>query len=153
RGVDGRQVQVRRAGRPAAWAVFLCLWASLSGCGHARLRPGSADEGEVVDAEGWAPLDDRDPLGARNRALADAEKKAVEKVVGAFISAKTRVDQAVNVDQRILAKVDGYIKKYDLLGERREDGFLKTRIRALVLYRRVGDDLRAIGLARPPAPP
>jgi hypothetical protein len=84
--------------------------------------------------------------------LADAQKKAVETVVGVFISAKTRVDQTVSIDERILADLNGYIRRYEILGERREDGFLKTRIKAVVLYRKIGDDLKQLGLSKPPPP-
>ena len=133
--------------------LLLAAAAALAACGHGRLRPAPGEAGEVIEAEGWAPVDAADPAGTRQRALADALKKAVEKVVGVYISAKTRVDQAVNVDQRILAKVEGYVRRYDVLGEREEAGLHKTRIKALVLYQKVGEELRALGLAKPPPPP
>ena len=134
-------------------AVLLAALALLAGCGHGRLRLAPGEEGEVIETEGWAPLDAADRLGAKRRALADAQKKAVERVAGVFISAKTRVDQGVEIDQRILANVLGYVRKYDVLDEREEDGFLKTRIRAVVLYKKIGDDLKALGLDRPAPPP
>ncbi|MBI4422501.1 MAG: hypothetical protein HY554_02170 [Elusimicrobia bacterium] len=140
-----------RPGRGAWLAAFVA--AAAAGCSHGRLKPQPGERGEVIEAEGWAPLDPQDVLGTKQRALAEAQKKAVERVVGVFISAKTRVDQAVNVDQRILANVKGYIRKYDLVSEREDGGFLKTRIRALVLYQKIGDDLKDLGLVRPPPPP
>ncbi|MBI4346802.1 MAG: hypothetical protein HY553_08095 [Elusimicrobia bacterium] len=125
----------------------------LAGCAHDRLRLGKGEEGEVIEAEGWSPIDAQDEIGTKQRALAEAQKKAVERVVGVFISAKTRVDQAVNVDSRILANIKGYIRKYDVVKERKEAGFHKTTIRALVLYRKIGEDLKELGLVRPPPPP
>ncbi|MEK7745821.1 MAG: hypothetical protein AAB576_04085, partial [Elusimicrobiota bacterium] len=133
--------------------MFLLPLVLLSACAGGRLRLGSGEKGEVVEAEGWAPLDAQDILGSKQRSLAEAQKKSVERVVGVYISAKTRVAQAVNVDQNILAKVGGYIKKYDVLWERQEEGFYKTRIKALVLYQKVGEDLKNLGLMRPEAPP
>ena len=138
--------------RPRLGAV-LAAAALAAGCAHSRLKLEAGETGEVIEAEGWTPVDAADAVGTRQRALADAQKKAVERVVGVFISAKTRVDQAVNVDSRILANVKGYIRKYDVLGDREEDGMHKTRIRALVLYRKLGDDLKELGLTRPPPPP
>ncbi|MBI3550274.1 MAG: hypothetical protein HY078_14640 [Elusimicrobia bacterium] len=134
-------------------AALALLAVSLAACSHARLKNGPAKDGEVVEAEGWSPVDPKDPIGTKQRALAEAQKKAVERVVGVYISAKTRVDKAVTVDQRILANVGGYVKKYDVLSETEEGGFHKTRIRAFVLYGKVGDDLRDAGLLRPPPPP
>jgi len=133
-------------------ALLLAALLGLSGC-HNRLKLAPGEQGEVIVSEGWAPIDASDPLGTKRRSLADAEKKAVEQVVGVFISAKTRVDQTVNIDERILAKVDGYVRKYDVLSEKKEDGFLKTRIKAVVLYKKIGDDLKSLGLTKPPPPP
>ena len=117
------------------------------------MRLGKGERGEVVEAEGWAAVDAKDAYGTKQRALAEAQRKAVERVVGVYISAKSRVNQAIEVDQNILANVGGYIRKYDVLSEREEDGFHKTRIKAVVLYERVGQDLKKAGLLRPEAPP
>ncbi|OIO04528.1 MAG: hypothetical protein AUJ52_15085 [Elusimicrobia bacterium CG1_02_63_36] len=133
--------------------LALVLTVSLVGCSGSRLKPGPNEEGEVIEAEGWSPHDPKDLLGTKRASLADAQKKAVERVVGVFISAKTRVAKAVTVDQNILANVSGYVRKYDVIDEREEDGFYKTRIRALVLYQKVGSDLKKLGLMRPPPPP
>ncbi len=135
--------------RPALLAGALLL----AGCGHGRLRLAPGEEGEVIEAEGWAPIDAGDLLGTKKRSLADAQKKAVEKAAGVFISAKTRVEQTIDVDERILAKAEGYVRKYDVLGERQEGGFLKTRIRALVLYNKIGQDMKDLGLSKPPPAP
>jgi len=74
-------------------------------------------------------------------------------VLGVYISAKTRVHDAVAVNDKILANVEGYVRKYEILGEKEEGAVHKTRIRALVLYRKLGDDLKAAGLVPPPPPP
>ncbi|MBI5597524.1 MAG: hypothetical protein HY928_15650 [Elusimicrobia bacterium] len=126
---------------------------ALAGCSHQRMKVGKTEDGEVIEAEGWSPIDAADLLATKKRSLAEAQKKAVERVVGVYISAKTRVAQAVSLDQNILANVGGYIKKYDVLSEKQEDGFYKTVIRAHVLYKKVGDDLNGLGLIRPDAPP
>jgi len=133
-------------------APLLAAALLLTACGRGAVRLAPGEKGEVVEAEGWAPVDDADVLGTKRRSLADAEKKAVETVVGVFISAKTRVDQTVSIDERILADLNGYIRRYEILNERREDGFLKTRIRAVVLYKKIGDDLQQLGLSKPPPP-
>jgi hypothetical protein len=134
-------------------AVCLLLTVSLCACATGRLKVGPAKGGEVVEVEGWSPYDKADLMGTKKRSLIEAQKKAVERVVGVFISAKTRVSKAVAVNQNILADVGGYIKKYDIVKEWQEDGFYKTRIRALVKYQKVGKDLRSAGLLRPPPPP
>lgn len=112
-----------------AWGGLLAL-ALLSGC--ASLRGGAPESVEAIEAEGWAPLDAQDSAGTRQRALVEAQKKAVEKVTGVFLAASTRVDAAVAVRQKITADVKGTIRRYEVLGEKEEDGFYKIRIRAIV---------------------
>ncbi|MFA6030633.1 MAG: hypothetical protein WC969_12320 [Elusimicrobiota bacterium] len=132
--------------------LLISLAGGLCACSGGRLSLAPGEKGEVVESEGWAPVDAKDALGTKTRALAEAQRKAVERVVGVYISAKTRVAQAVDVDQNILAKVGGYVRKYDVLSEREEGGFHKTRIKAVVLYEKVGEDLRKAGLlGRSPA--
>lgn len=126
---------------------------ALTACSHQRLRLGKTEDGEVVESEGWTPLDSNDLLGNKRRALAEAQKKAVERVVGVYVSAKTRVAAAVTLDQNILANVGGYVKRYDVVKEWSEEGFYKTKIRAHVLYKKLGEDLKGLGLVRPEAPP
>lgn len=132
-------------------AALLLLVAAL-GCAGNKLKPGFVKDGEVVEAEGWSPVDPADRLATSRRALAEAQKKAVEKVVGVYISAKTRVSRSVHLEQNILADVGGYIRRYEVLREWEEEGFHKTRIRALVLYKKVGEDLKSLGLGGGPPP-
>ena len=103
----------------------------LTGCASIRSRT-DANNGETVEAEGWAPVDPHDVAGTRERALADAQKKAVEKVTGIFLAASTRVDAAIAVRDRITADVRGSIRHYKILNEKTEEGVYKIRIRAFV---------------------
>ncbi|MBI4386505.1 MAG: hypothetical protein HY551_03920 [Elusimicrobia bacterium] len=127
-------------------AALLLFLAAAWGCTHARALPEEA--GEVIEVEGWAPVDPQDPVGTRQRALVMAQKSAVERVVGVYVSAKTRVDAAVVVDQKILARVDGYVRRYDVLDEKEEAGIRKVRIRAFILHGKLGEDLRSAGLSQ-----
>lgn len=106
----------------------------LGACAHAP-KGASGRAGETVEAEGWAALSPQDAIGSRQRALADAQKRAIEKVTGLTLSARTDIKNAISVDQRISALMNGTIAKYEILGEREEDGFIKILIRALVLYK------------------
>jgi hypothetical protein len=132
-----------RAGRSVA--AFLLL-ASTAGC--AGLRAGTEGGGgrktavdaesgrrEIsVDAVGWAPIEGADTLSARHRALAEAQKKAVEKAVGVTVRASTRVDDAVSIKQSIEANMGGTIRRYEVTSESQEGGFFKVSIRAVVIY-------------------
>lgn len=107
----------------------------LAGCSSPGIRKDSQDA-KWVEVEGWAPIDQADLSGTRQRALAEAQKKAVEKVVGVQVAASTRVEAAITVRQKITADIKGYIRRYDVLAEWMDAGFHKMRIKALVSRRR-----------------
>jgi hypothetical protein len=125
------------AGRRLAACLLLALTAGCAGVdprsdGGAR---GDAGRREItVDAEGWAPLEGTDTLSARHRALAEAQKKAVEKAVGVTVRARTRVDDAVSVTQSIEANMGGTIGRYEVTSEGEQGGFFKVAIHAVVIY-------------------
>lgn len=136
----------------ALFAIHYSLL-SLTGCASSKsqLKVGETAEGEVVEAEGLAAIVD-DLLGVKRAALNDAKKDAVEKVIGVLISAKTIVDKAVTIQQNILAKTDGYVKKYEILKEgKEEDGIYHCHIRALVSFKEVKDDLQSSDILKEPA--
>lgn len=125
-------------------AAVLAL-ALAAGCAHA---PARGPKLETVTAEGWSPSDKADPIGTKRRALAEAQRVAIEKVTGVEVSARTRVSQAVAVEQRITSRASGTIRSYEVLGESESDGFHKTRIRAVVELGAPANAAR-----RPEAPP
>lgn len=126
-------------------ALVVVLWACA--CAHA---PGRAPAGEAaaepgvatVEAEGWAPLAADVGGGARRRALADAQRAAVEKAVGVRLTARTRVSAAIATDAAVEARTQGTLLGWTVLSERDEDGFHKTRIRARVKLGPPDDDPR-----------
>ncbi len=111
-------------------ALLLAVIAAASGCAHGRGVSGPT--GTVVEAVGWAAVESGDRLGARRRALVDAQREAVERVTGVVIEARTEVRDAVTVVSRIEAALKGRILSYEVLEEGTEKGLLKTRIRAVV---------------------
>lgn len=115
--------------RRLAW-LWLAVSAGFAAC--ASDRPRAKSETRTVEAEGWAPFDTKDEADSRRRALADAQKQAVEKAAGVFVAARTRVDSAVVVAQRVVSDAKGRIVRYEVLNEKTDEGFLKLRIRAVV---------------------
>ncbi|MBI3292221.1 MAG: hypothetical protein HYZ73_05375 [Elusimicrobia bacterium] len=127
--------------------------ASAAGCAGPRVRPSSGGGQEyAVEADGLAPYEASDLIGTKKRALAEAQKAAVEQVVGVHITSRTRVEKAITIEQRILARTEGYISHYEILKEGQEEGFYKTRIRAWVRTSQISEDLKELGLLKAPAP-
>ena len=117
----------------------LALLLVVAGCATA---PVTGAERQTVEAEGWAaesaPVSGESKRSATERALADAQKRAVEKALGVAIAASTRVEAAVAVRRRIWADARGRVESWTVLGERSEGGMRAVRIRAVV--RRLASD-------------
>jgi len=135
-----------------ALSLLLVSGLVLIGCSGSktRLKTGKTMGGEVVEAEGMAPYKADDLTGTKAAALAAAQKAAVELVVGVYVTAKTRVEKAVAIEQNILTRTSGYVKKYDILKEWREGDWYKIRIRALVATDKIHEDLDSLGALKRP---
>lgn len=123
---------------------------ALSSCSGSRLKVGKSVDGEVVEAEGLAANDPKDLIGTKRASLTDAQRNAVEKAVGVYVSARTLVEKAVAIENNILARSDGYVKKYDILSEGPSGDLYRTRIRALVSLKEIEQDLRGLSLTNTP---
>jgi hypothetical protein len=120
-----------------AWAAAAAL---LAACAHA---PARGPRLQSAAAEGWAPIVQSDPVGTRRRALAEALRAAVEKTTGVSVTGRTRVAGAVAIEDEIRARTAGVVRSYELLGETEEDGFHKTRVRAVVDLDPPAEDARS----------
>jgi len=131
---------------------LLALALVVTGCTGSRsqLKVGEGEGGKVVEAEGLAPYNADDIVATKRASLVDAQRNAIEKVVGVYISAKTLVEKAVAIENNILAKTEGYIKKYDILKESIDKDLYKTKIRALVALGDLANDLEEMDLLRTP---
>ncbi|MFH1645076.1 MAG: flagellar assembly protein T N-terminal domain-containing protein, partial [Candidatus Omnitrophota bacterium] len=110
----------------------------------------TGEQTAVVEVEGIVNIINNDIPNAKKRAIVDAQKNAVEMAVGVYVNASTRVEKTVLVEQKILSKTNGYIKKYKILQESREGNFYKTKIQAVVKIEEISRDLTNIGLNAPP---
>jgi len=109
--------------------------------GLAPLTPGE-DTREVI-ATGVA--DGKTAL-ARDEALNDALRKAVEQGVGTIVTADLTVEQQRLVEDRIYTESRGYIQRYKILSEETSDGLYEVQISAMVRLTKLTDDLQSIGL-------
>jgi hypothetical protein len=94
----------------------------LSACAH-------APHARVITAEGWAPAGAAD---ARERAVENAQREAVEKISGVSITARTLVADGVLQNEKLTARARGAVSRYEVISERDEGGYHKVRLRAEV---------------------
>lgn len=104
-----------------------------------------ADVKEVM-VEGVAAINENRKDIARDQAIKDALRKAVEQAVGSFISSETVVENYQVISDRIYSKAEGYISDYKVLREKVEDDLYRVLISAKVKMGNIKDDLKAIGI-------
>ncbi len=101
------------------------------------------DKEKEVTATGMA---DGTTAKARDAALADAMRRAVEQAMGSFVSSETLVENMILVEDRIYSETRGYIRSYDVLKEKTDDGAYQIKISAIVRTGKLANDLESIGL-------
>jgi hypothetical protein len=114
------------------------------GMGLLLATPAFAAATANVEAEGQAMIKNGDEPAARDRALEDAQRKAVESAVGTMISAETVMENYQIISDRILAKSAGYIKNYTITSSGPDNGIYKVVIKALVATGNLSGDVDAI---------
>ena len=125
--------------RSALFLVLACLVIFPAG-------GASAEETKFVTAEGVAAVQQGAIDIARDAAIEDAQKRAVEQAIGIFIDSQTQVENFQLISDNILSQVKGYVKRYTLIDERVEGNILRVKINAEVSLGKLTDELSAIGI-------
>lgn len=81
---------------------------------------------------------------ARERAIQDAIRNAVEKGTGLFLSSETVIENYELLKDKIFSKAEGYIKEYSIISEKEEEGLYRVKIKALVKEGKLKDDVNAL---------
>src|SRR3990172_6898125 len=105
-----------------------------------------AKEKKTVAAEGVAAIQGNARDIARDAAVEDAQKRAVEQAIGILIDSQTQVENYQVISDKILSQTKGYIKRYSIAGEVNEGTLLRVRINAEVSLGKLTDDLSGIGI-------
>ncbi len=99
-----------------------------------------------VQAEGVASLAGVAKDIARDKALENALRLAVEQAVGTLVESETVVENYQVLSDRIYTNSSGYVSSYDILSERSEDALYFVKVLAKVKTSGLSNDLAAIGL-------
>lgn len=83
---------------------------------------------------------------ARDLAIEDALRRAVEQAVGMFLSSETVVQNEDILNDSIYSRSKGYIRKYLVLEEAAKGKLYRVTVEAHVATAKLKDDLSAIGL-------
>jgi hypothetical protein len=111
-----------------------------------RLVSAEAAPVRTVDATGFASVRGAQTALARDGAIDDALRKAVEQVVGTVVSAETMVENYQVLSDKVYTRTEGYIKNYTVLNEARTRDLYQVTVRATVAVGDIKNDLDAIGI-------
>jgi len=104
---------------------------------------------DTTEAEGVAAIVNNDIAQARDKAVDDAKRKAVEQVAGAQVSSESISKNFELVEDKILSRASGFIRNYQIVSEYKEEGAYHVKIRATVDKSAVANDLSLILKEKP----
>ncbi len=118
--------------------VLLCLtWVTLTW---------AAQENNKVRAVGMATIHNNIVDIARDKAIDNALRNVVEKVVGVMVTGSTEVENFQLKMDRILSESKGFVENYRILSEKREGDNYEVNVEAEVGAGKLQDRLQAMQL-------
>lgn len=103
-------------------------------------------QSQDVTATGVAAVLQGDKAIARDTAINDALRKAVEQAVGTMVSSETVVENYQLIRDSILTKSQGYIQNYKVVSESPSPELYQVTISATVALGDLKNDLAALGI-------
>ncbi|MBW2648499.1 MAG: hypothetical protein JRC53_01580, partial [Deltaproteobacteria bacterium] len=99
-----------------------------------------------IETEGTCFVSGSDMAPARDSAIDDSMRKAVQRVVCTLISEDVAVENSDVIDDNIYSKSEGYIQDYRILKEGMENGLYRVRVRATLSVGDIKNDLGMLGV-------
>lgn len=140
-------------------AIIIALF-FLFGCGttkpvYTRTKPDvrlNENIVETIEVTGVAPID-KNRFEAREAALSNAFKTAIERVVGVFVDAHTETRKSKLIEQQIITDARGYVENYTVLDEKMKEEMYFISIKADVnlakIYKKFETKTVTIRIKRP----
>ncbi len=86
----------------------------------------------TVIAEGVGEIIHEKKARARDEALNDAFRRAIEKVIGTYVSSETKTRNMKLIKDEIFLHSQGYITNFEIISEQEQEGVYKVKIKAWV---------------------
>lgn len=103
---------------------------------------------QSVTASGTAAILNKDSAQARDRALENALRNAVEQVIGTMVDSETLVKNNELLSDKIFTQTHGYISTYKILSEKSDPdtNLYSVSVEAVVKQGNLEEDLGGLGL-------
>ncbi len=111
--------------------------------------PALAQDAQSIEVEGMAAVVNNDIGGARDRAVDDAKRKAVEQVVGTTVTAESVAVDFQLVQDKITSRASGFVKSYEIKSQYKDGDNYVVKIKALVDARAIADETSQLFSVKP----
>jgi hypothetical protein len=108
------------------------------------LVTGAFAQSREIRSKGYGTIYGNNKAAARDKAIEDAQRKAVEQAMGTMISSESVTKNFQLISDRILSLSSGYIENYRVIAEKEIDGELEVEIAAIVGMSKLSDSVQAI---------
>ncbi|HQG47312.1 MAG TPA: hypothetical protein PLG50_16760, partial [bacterium] len=123
--------------------LFSVVYALVLCCGVALAQTPAG--GTQVESTGLGAITYNDIPAARDRAMDDAKRKAVEFVLGTLIDSRTRVENYQVMEDQILSWTRGYVRNYKILSEgKTAEDMYEVKMLATVDQANISRDVEAV---------
>jgi hypothetical protein len=128
--------------------------APLKGGGSASAQQGQGQQGQAASsgdlqiqtATGQAAVLNGDKPAAREKAIEDALRHAVEMAVGTKVTSTSEVQDFQSKMDQVLTHSQGFVKKYEIVKEGMDGEVVQVTVRAQISNAELDKDLQAMGL-------
>lgn len=109
-------------------------------------QPQQGGDVQVQVAQGEAAVLGGDKPAAREKAIQDALRRAVEMAVGTKVTSTSEVQDFQTKMDQVLSHSSGFVKKYEILKEGMDGDVVQVTVRAVISNADLDKDLEAMGL-------
>ncbi len=115
--------------------------------GMAQGEPAQIQGDAIVQvAQGQAAVLDGDKPAARQKAIEDALRHAVEMAVGTRVTSTTEVQDFQSRMDQVLTHSQGFVRRYEIVSEGMDGDVVQVTVRATIGSAELDKDLQAMGL-------
>ncbi len=107
-----------------------------------------SDSTTTVKAEGVGAIQNNNHAKARDEAIWDAQRRAVEKGVGVLLASETMVSNAQLLSDNIYTQADGFVDSYKIISENKDEFLYYVTIKADVKKTNLAGKLAMLGLIK-----
>lgn len=101
-------------------------------------------ESVAITAEGVGEIVSGEKARARDEAINDAFRRAIEKAIGTYISSETKMENMQVIKDEISVRSRGYVTDYEVISEEEKEDLYRVKIKAWIKSTPLQKDLANI---------